>query len=236
MYMCNGSFFTTSYMRVCRRSAVISGTLVHRAAEKFWSWPVWPEQRSHVDKIRRCAGHCTALIIVLCYCLMLIVLRQLNSTQRASMDAGVKTPKCFTCVCVEHCFYVLLVRRAHNYNWWLCSVLCSLVPSWLCDEMHVGLWRVDRVTSWLIATGGKGDRCRLPGTYLQWRRFGLWALGFGPLDLAWETPLLIHITLTTDMNLSITEPHSVPVSERTASRRWTITATILSSMYCRPTT
>jgi len=48
-------------------------------------------------------------------------------------------------------------NNCHHY--YPCFVMCSLVTSWLCDEMcvwRVDRWRVDRVTSWLVAPRTKG--------------------------------------------------------------------------------
>ena len=75
----------------------------------------------------------------------------------------------------------VIMRWCHNDNSWLteiwrlatcgtccnalvimtdCFVLCSLVTSSLCDEMHV--WRVDRVTSSLVSPGAAVLACHRP--------------------------------------------------------------------------
>jgi len=97
-----------------------------------------------------------------------------------------------------------------------------------CDEMHV--WRVDRVTSWLIATGGEGGSLPPPRNLPPLT--ALWPLGLGFRPFV---PCLREPSPANTYHYWH-EPHSVPVSEITASRTWRITATILSSMYCRPTT
>jgi len=60
-YMCNGSFLSTSYMHVCCRRTVTTGPLGFTKLQRSC-----PEQLSHVDDIRHCAGHCTVLLMSCC--------------------------------------------------------------------------------------------------------------------------------------------------------------------------